>query len=130
MSERRRAVRQKSFLRGNIQFNNGRNSVDCLIRDITVYGARLVCSDAVSTPDAIDVFIPQKDQTFRSHVIWRHGHEMGIAFAQAAMPGAPDHAPENVDLATRVDRLENELAAMKRLLKRLRHDGGTETDVA
>jgi len=123
-------MRQKSFLRGNIQFNNGRNSVDCLIRDITVYGARLVCSDAVSTPDAIDVFVPQKDQTFRSHVIWRHGQEMGVAFAQAAMPGTPDQPAERLDLSARVERLENELAAMKRLLRKLRHDTGTETDVA
>ena len=77
MQERRRAVRQKSFLRGSIQFNSGRNSADCLIRDITTFGARLVCSDAVSTPDVIDVYIPQKEQTLRSHVIWRHGTEVG-----------------------------------------------------
>jgi hypothetical protein len=130
MSERRRAIRQKSFLRGNIQFNNGRNSIDCLIRDITIYGARLVCSDAISTPDTIDVFVPQKDQTFRSHVIWRHGQEMGVAFAQAAMPGTADHPPEKLDLSARVERLENEIAAMKRLLKKLRHDSGSESDVA
>ena len=82
--ERRRAVRQKSFLRGIIQFNNGRNSADCLIRDITTFGARLVCSDSITTPDVIDVYIPQKEQTFRAHVIWRHGQEIGVAFAQAA----------------------------------------------
>ncbi len=87
--ERRRAVRQKSFLRGNIQFNNGRNSADCLIRDITTFGARLVCSDSVTTPDVIDVYIPQKEQTFRAHVIWRHGQEMGVAFAQAAASQPP-----------------------------------------
>jgi hypothetical protein len=93
MSERRRAVRQKSFLRGNIQFNSGRNSVDCLIRDITVYGARLVCSDAVSTPDVIDVFIPQKDQTFRSHVIWRHGQDMGIPSPRRRCSARPKTPP-------------------------------------
>jgi hypothetical protein len=109
--ERRRAVRQKSFLRGNIQFNNGRNSADCLIRDITTFGARLVCSDSVSTPDVIDVYIPQKEQTFRAHVIWRHGQEIGVAFAQAAAANTADH-PHDLDLAARVERLENELAGM------------------
>jgi PilZ domain len=129
MQERRRAVRQKSFLRGNIQFNNGRNSADCLIRDITTFGARLVCSDAVSTPDVIDVYIPQKEQTFRAHVIWRHGQDMGVAFAHAAAANTADHSLDK-DLAARVERLENELAAMKRMMKRLRTDTGQDSEVA
>lgn len=129
MKERRRAVRQKSFLRGSIQFNQGRNSVDCLIRDITVYGARLVFSDSVTTPDAVDIYIPQKDQRFRAHVIWRHGQEMGVAFANVAMPAASEHAGEP-DLVARVERLEHELAAMKKLLRRLRTEGGPDADVA
>jgi hypothetical protein len=130
MKERRRVVRQKSFLRGSIQFNNGRNSVDCLIRDITVYGARLVCSDPAPTPDAIDVYIPQKDQTFRAHVIWRHAQEMGVAFAHAAGAQPVQAATDGLDLSARVERLESELASMKRLLRRLRVDVGQDTDVA
>ena len=127
--ERRRAARQKSFLRGNIQFNQGRNSADCLIRDITMYGARLVCSDSIATPDVVDIYIPQKEQTHRAHVIWRHGQEMGVAFAQAAQVTAAEH-PHELDLATRVERLENELAVMKKLLKRLKTDTGPDADVA
>ena len=67
-----------------IYFNNRRNAVDCLIRDISPYGARLIFSDAVTTPDVLDLYIPQKEQTLRVHVIWRHGQEVGVAFAQAA----------------------------------------------
>jgi PilZ domain-containing protein len=129
MQERRRAVRHKSFLRGNIQFNNGRNSADCLIRDITTFGARLVCSDSITTPDVVDVYIPQKEQTFRAHVIWRHGQEIGVAFALAAAANAADHS-HDLELSARVERLENELAAMKRLLKRMRTDTGADSDVA
>ena len=51
MTERRSVSRQKSFLQGRIFFNNRRTSVDCLIRDISPYGARLIFSDAVTTPD-------------------------------------------------------------------------------
>ncbi len=129
MKERRRAARQKSFLRGSIQFNNGRNSTDCLIRDITVHGARLVCSDTIPTPDVIDVYIPQKEQTFRAHVIWRHAQDMGVAFAQAASAHQTDAPTDGLDLAARVDRLEAELAMMKKLLRRLRADAGDQ-DVA
>ena len=115
--ERRRIARQKSFLRGMIYFNNRRSVVDCLIRDISPYGARLIFSDTVTTPDVLDLHIPQKEQTLRSHVIWRHGQEVGVAFAQAT---EVDHPAETGDLAERVQRLEDEVAALKRQLKQLK----------
>src|SRR5215212_3708774 len=100
--ERRKATRQKSFLRGMITFNNRRNVVDCLIRDISPHGARLIFSDAVTTPDALDLYIPQKEQTLRIHVIWRHGAEVGVAFAQAQTEPAAGAG----ELSERVARLE------------------------
>jgi hypothetical protein len=131
--ERRRTARQKSFLRGTIHFNNRRAVVDCLIRDISPYGARLIFSDAVTTPDVLDLYIPQKEQTLRVHVIWRHGQEVGVAFAQAQIeptaaagePGVTDHA-----LTERVARLELEIAGLKRILKKMKADAGPEFDVA
>src|SRR5258708_13171133 len=113
--ERRRIARQKSFLRGMIYFNNRRNVVDCLIRDISPYGARLIFSDAVTTPDVLDLYIPQKEQTLRSHVIWRHGQEVGVAFAQAAQMEPAAEQPG--DLADRVARLEMEILGLKQILK-------------
>ena len=126
-AERRKVTRQKSFLRGTIHFNNRRNAVDCLIRDISPYGARLIFSDAVTTPDMLDLYIPQKEQTFRSHVIWRHGEEVGVAFAQAAQTGP---VAETGDLAERVARLEMEIAGLKRILQRMKTDATHEFEVA
>ena len=126
-NERRRIVRQKSFLRGMIYFNNRRNVVDCLIRDISPYGARLIFSDAVTTPDVLELYIPQKEQTLRVHVIWRHGQEVGVAFAQAAQM---DPVAESGDLAERVARLEMEIVGLKRILKKMKTDAGPEFDVA
>lgn len=115
--EHRRIARQKSLLRGTIHFNNRRSVLDCLVRDISPYGARLIFSDTVTVPDAIELNIPQKEQTLRSHVIWRHGHEVGVAFAQHAhMEGPPDDG----DLAGRVRRLETEVASLKRLLRQIK----------
>src|SRR3954469_16671823 len=125
--ERRRTARQKSFLRGMIYFNNRRSAVDCLIRDISPYGARLIFSDAVTTPDVLELYIPQKEQTLRIHVIWRHGQEVGVAFAQAAQV---DPMAETGDLAERVARLEMELAGLKRILKKMKTEAGPEFDVA
>jgi PilZ domain len=135
--ERRRTARQKSFLRGMIHFNNRRSAVDCLIRDISPYGARLIFSDAVTTPDVLELYIPQKEQTLRVHVIWRHGQEVGVAFAQAAtvepaaeqQPGDLGSSPGQ-GLAERVARLEIEILGLKRILKKMRTDAGPEFDVA
>jgi uncharacterized protein YceH (UPF0502 family) len=77
----------------------------------------------------IDVYIPQKEQTFRAHVIWRHGQEMGVAFSQAAIAAAADH-PHELDLAARVERLETEIAALKKMLKRLKTEASPDADVA
>ena len=133
--ERRRIARQKSFLRGMIYFNNRRNAVDCLVRDISPYGARLIFSDAVTTPDVLDLYIPQKEQTLRVHAIWRHGKEVGVAFAQASQMEAaaesadPGSSPGQA-LAERVARLEMEIVGLKRILKKMKTDAGPEFDVA
>jgi len=118
-SERRRIARQKSFLRGMVYFNNRRSVADCLIRDISPYGARLIFSDTVTTPDTLDLYIPQKEQTLRAHVIWRIGHDIGVAFPQATQsePAAPSG-----ELAERVVKLEAEIASIKRVLKKLKAD--------
>ncbi len=115
-TERRRIARQKSFLRGMVYFNNRRSVADCLIRDISPYGARLIFSDTVTTPDIIDLYIPQKEQTLRSHVIWRIGHDIGVAFPQAMQAEPPANSD---DLTERVVKLEAEIAAIKRMLKKL-----------
>jgi hypothetical protein len=126
-TERRRIARQKSFLRGVIYFDNRRHAVDCLIRDISPCGARLIFSDAVTTPDVLDLYIAQKEQTLRAQVIWRHAQEVGVAFPQAAALGP---AAETGDLAERVARLEMEIAGLKRVLKKMKTDAGPEFDVA
>jgi hypothetical protein len=125
--ERRRIARQKSFLRGMVYFNSRRSVLDCLIRDISPYGARLIFSVAVATPDTMDLHIPQKEKTLRTHVIWRHGREVGVAFAQIL---EVDQPADGADLAERVARLETEMSALKRVLKKLKVDDVHEFDMA
>ena len=121
----RKAARQKSFLRGMINVNNGRSTFDCLIRDISPEGARLVFSSTVSIPDAFDLYIPQKEQTLSVRVTWRHGDDVGVA-----QPSAMGQLAGADDLTQRLIRLEAEIAALKRALKKMKIDYGLETDVA
>ena len=128
--ERRKVPRQKSFLRGCIYFNNRRSAVDCLIRDISSHSARLVLPDPTAVPDVVDLYIPHKEQTLRSRVQWRHGREAGVSFEQAAGAASIEAPKQEADLNQRVAKLELEITALKRMLKRMRAEGGADSDVA
>jgi hypothetical protein len=129
MSERRNSARQKSFLHGRIYFNNRRSAIDCLIRDVSGDGAKLIFSQTTSIPDVVELFIPQKEQTLRAHVQWRSDGEVGVAFKSAQ---APARTSGTGDLAERVQDLEVQVAALKRMVKRLKADvaAGSEAEVA
>jgi hypothetical protein len=127
MGERRRSVRQKSFLRGCVYFNKRRGALDCLIRDISDQGARIIFSEAVNVPDVVELYIPQKEKTLRAQVQWRHGDEIGLAFPD--LMRAADGGPGGAELAQRVSQLETEIASLRRVLKRLRTDIASGEDV-
>jgi hypothetical protein len=120
MSERRNTTRKKSFLQGRIYFNNRRSALDCLIRDISDTGAKLIFSDSVQTPDIIELYVPHKEQTLRAEVQWRRGEEMGVGFTDAVALTADQPAGSAAELAARVQKLEDEVASLRRLLKRMK----------
>jgi hypothetical protein len=114
MNERRSGSRKRSFLQGRIFYNHRRNSIDCLVRDLSAQGARLKFPGAVATPDVVELHIPNKDETFRATVQWRAADEMGVVFginedAPALVPGAPAS-----DLPARLQKLEHDFGVLQR----------------
>ena len=65
MADRRSSARKKSFLQGRVYYNNQRSSVDCLVRDISEQGAKLVFADSVAIPDAVELHLPGRDDDSR-----------------------------------------------------------------
>jgi hypothetical protein len=119
--ERRLAPRTRSFLQGRIFFNNRRSSVDCLIRDYSDAGAKLKFSEAVTVPEAFELYVPNKESVHRCRVQWRSGGEMGVSFnAETESPSIAPAMPAASDLAARVARLESEHAALRRAINELR----------
>src|SRR3954467_8687710 len=80
MRERRTSTRQKSFLQGRIFYNNRRASVDCLVRDVSATGAKLVFSSVVAIPDVVELWLSNKEEARRVRVQWRRGDEIGVTF--------------------------------------------------
>src|ERR1700730_8628 len=119
MTERRSVSRQKSFLQGRIFFNNRRTSIDCLVRDITEHGAKLKFSSMVATPDVVELYIPNKDETYRAKVQWRNADEIGVGFDvdEKSPPLAPGAAP--ADWSARIHKLEHDVASVQRKFNEL-----------
>ena len=122
MNDQRISIRQRSFLQGRIYFNNGRSSVDCLIRDLSETGARLKFSDAITTPEVLELHIPNKQETHRAQVQWRRGDEIGVAFVRDEPTGAALSAAAAGDLTQRVQQLENDVSTLRRLVNELRNE--------
>jgi hypothetical protein len=121
MRDRRISTRQKSFLQGRIYFNNRRVSVDCLVRDVSDKGAKLVFSDVVTVPDIMELYLSNKEEVRRAKVQWRHGSEVGVAF-NFDEPAGTDSMEASSDLFGRVLRLESECAQLRRSLKDVRQE--------
>jgi hypothetical protein len=125
MVERRSSARKKSFLQGRIYYNNQRSSVDCLVRDFSEQGAKLVFSDAVAIPDLVELYLPGKDEVHRVRLQWRKGEEIGVGFGLA---GEADHTDvdhtegdaQSVGVFGRVLKLEEECTTLKRKIVELR----------
>jgi hypothetical protein len=119
MSEHRREVRQKTFLKGRIIFNKGASSMDCLVRDLSASGARLALTETTTLPEGFDLYIPQKEKTYRASLCWRRADGIGVTFADEAIPAPPDDAASMLALVRRISELEAENAALRRLLASL-----------
>jgi hypothetical protein len=126
--QRRRVVRQKSFLRGCIYFNGRRASVDCLIRDISPQGARILISSSVNIPDTVELHIPQKAQTLPARVEWRNNEDIGLVFTEADL--GPQTRPQANELTQRVAQLEDEINSLRRMFKRMKSEAEDSAVVA
>ena len=125
MVERRRVPRQKSFLRGCIYFDKRRGALECLIRDISDLGARIIFSENVTVPDSVELHIPQRHKTLRAQVQWRRGDEIGLSFANAERLGPPG----TEELMERIIQIETEMVSLRKMIKRLKNEIEVGDDV-
>ncbi|MDO9440029.1 MAG: PilZ domain-containing protein, partial [Beijerinckiaceae bacterium] len=115
MSDKRKEARQRTFLKGRIIFNNGASSMDCLVRDLSSIGARLALTETATLPDLFDLFIPQKERTYRASLRWRRTDGIGVAFVDETAAAAPVPLAEPgamLALIQRISELEAENAVL------------------
>jgi hypothetical protein len=81
MDDDKRIIRRQRVLKtGKIIFSDGNSVVDCVIRNLSVAGARLELSNTVSVPQEFTLLDAHAGRSYSAKVAWRRGETMGIEF--------------------------------------------------
>jgi len=121
MEDRRSDVRLARMLSGKVLFND--ITRDCTILDLSRSGARLKLSGFSGLPGKFDLFVPDRGVTYRVHVQWQFGGEVGVAFDLGEAGSS-----EQADLVQRIEQLERSLSELRRfVMARLERTPGDQT---
>jgi hypothetical protein len=114
MEERRKAHRGRTCLCGQAAFNDQRSTAECLVRNLSQGGAKVVFSDPMTAPSEFDFTIYQKGDSRRARFVWRREREAGVLFL-------PSDGGSVVSLATarKIRRLRSERDALARRFAQL-----------
>jgi hypothetical protein len=82
MEERRKARRLRTYLGGQVEFNPRCPSLECLVRNMSPNGARLIFPRPPAIPETFDLTIHQTGDSRRARIIWRTEKEAGVSFLE------------------------------------------------
>ena len=89
MQERRKTARPRTYFNGQIVYNERSALMDCLVRNFTGHGAKLVFTNTATVPREFELFIARHDRRLRARMVWCNGNEAGVAFEHARRPVVP-----------------------------------------
>ncbi len=78
--ERRRARRRRTLKEGRIVFANHSMVLDCVIRDLSDFGARLKMETTMDVPDEFYLYLVHLRQRVQVEVRWRTADSLGVEF--------------------------------------------------
>lgn len=114
MSERRQEQRRRTYLGGQVAFNNRWSTMSCVVRNLSEHGARLDFADPAFIPDDVDLIIPLRGDSRRARVVWREQRAVGVTFA---MPERGSVIP--IGVAREMHKLKAERDMLARRVKEL-----------
>lgn len=115
MQDRRKSPRQRSYFGGQIAFNRRSSLMDCLVRNISGDGARLVFTQTAAVPQEFDLSLHRNERTYRARVVWRRADEAGVVFLEPR----PQAAPVSLDIVRRLRQCERERTLLQQRVEQL-----------
>jgi hypothetical protein len=79
-NERRADGRPRSLKGGLLRFNRGYGTMECVVRDFSDAGARLVFGEAVAVPARFELRIGTDGAWRPALVRWRRDDQVGVSF--------------------------------------------------
>jgi hypothetical protein len=79
----RAAERRRCWLKALFVFNDGRSSLDAIVRNLSEIGALLECEDLRLLPEEFDLIIHKangEQARHRARQVWRHDGALGVKF--------------------------------------------------
>ena len=107
MQDRRKLHRDRTYLGGLIAFDYRGSALECLVRNLSEDGAKIVFSEAAAVPAEFDLMIQRKGEARRAQVVWRDETQAGIRFSHAE-----DEERVSFETMQRIKKLEAERNAL------------------
>jgi hypothetical protein len=86
-AERRPDRRRRSFLAGQVTFDDGKRVFDCVIRDITDRGARIAIPQEQTFPPCFHLIRMRERVVHECAVVWMKDGEAGLSFLKTVSLG-------------------------------------------
>jgi PilZ domain len=94
---RRRTPRQRVLLSGRLVMGDALAVLDCAIRNLSNFGARVQLADGHTAPDLVHLIEVRNGCVYKAEVVWRDYPHIGLAFLDRRdlkeERDAPDLAP-------------------------------------
>ena len=108
---------RRTFLAGVVYFDQRKQTVNCIIRELSAENATLVCQDASAIPtNVIELYIPSQNEFLPAEIKERTDSELRIAFRQSTEPSEGRTA----EVFRRLRHLEAEVGQLRRIVDELR----------
>jgi PilZ domain len=82
MLDRRKQQRWPAYWAGQISFQSSQSVCECLIRNTSGGGAKLMLRGAVFVPREFELHIPKDRADYQAKVVWRRSEELGVTLVR------------------------------------------------
>ncbi len=110
--ERRKQPRMPTYLGGQITTDRKLIAIDCVVRNMSGTGVKLIVPNMTLVPDEFVLHITSRETAYRVRPRWRQLRALGVE----VVPLAADTAPVPLAAARRIKQLEAENEGLTRRL--------------
>lgn len=82
MQEKRKFIRQRTFLGGQLAFS-GTSTMDCTVRNLSTAGARVEFHNAAAVPCVLTLDVPVRNMRRNARIVWRNFGVAGLEFTDS-----------------------------------------------